>query len=306
MAEPTQVIEQRSGFAPEIAPYAQTLLRAAQDRMAVPYQSYQDWAKSQGLSGEQIAQFTPMQIEAFKKAGSLGYDPRSMQAAAGMQGAAERAMGYGYAPNQFEGGTFDQGAAQQYMSPYMQSVVDIQKREAQRQSGIQGTQQQAQAAQSGAFGGSRDAIMRAERERNLGQQMGDIQAQGSSAAFQQAQAQFNADQARRMQAQQLGEQSSQYGAGLGLQGLQAGMQGYSNLGSMGQNLYGQNISNIGMQQQYGTQQQQQVQNVLGAQQANFAAAQNYPYKQMGFMSDIIRGAPLSATGSTVYLSLIHI
>ena len=104
----------------------------------------------------------------------------------------------------------------------------------------------------------------------------------------------------RDRAQQLGEQSSQYGAGLGLQGLQAGMQGYSNLGSMGQNLYGQNISNIGMQQQYGTQQQQQVQNVLGAQQANFAAAQNYPYKQMGFMSDIIRGAPLSATGSTVY------
>ena len=301
MADPTQIVEQRVGLAPEIAPYAQTLLGTAQKFMAdTPYQSYQDWAKSQGLTGEQIAQFTPLQQEAFQSAGALDYSPESIEAAQGLGSAAEKAAAYSYAPSTFQGGTFDQGAAQQYMNPYMQSVVDIQKREAQRQSGIQGLQQQAQATQSGAFGGSRDAIMRAERERNLGQQMGDIQAQGSNAAFQQAQAQFNADQARRMQAQQLGEQSSQYGAGIGLQGLQTGMQGFSNLGTIGQNLYGQNIGNIGLQQQLGTQQQQQMQNVLGTQQANYAAAQNYPYKQMGFMSDIIRGVPLSATGSTVY------
>jgi len=70
-----------------------------------------------------------------------------------------------------------------FMSPYYQNVVDVQKREAARQSGIQGTQQQAQATQAGAFGGGRDAIMRAERERNLATQMGDIQARGSQAAF---------------------------------------------------------------------------------------------------------------------------
>ena len=86
------------------------------------------------------------------------------------------------------------GTAGSYMSPYMQNVVDIQKREAQRQSGIQGTQQQAQAAQAGAFGGSRDAIMRAERERNLGTQMNDIQAQGLQSAFNAAQNQYNTEQ----------------------------------------------------------------------------------------------------------------
>ena len=37
------------------------------------------------------------------------------------------------------------GSAEAYMSPYMQNVVDVQKREAARQSAIQGTQQQAQA-----------------------------------------------------------------------------------------------------------------------------------------------------------------
>ena len=86
------------------------------------------------------------------------------------------------------------GTADTYMSPYMQNVVDIQKREAQRQSDIQGTQQQAQAAQAGAFGGGRDAIMRAERERNLGTRMNDIQAQGLQSAFTAAQNQYNTEQ----------------------------------------------------------------------------------------------------------------
>jgi hypothetical protein len=86
------------------------------------------------------------------------------------------------------------GTAGTYMSPYMQNVVDIQKREATRQSGIQGNQQAAQAVSAGAFGGSRDAIQRAERERNLGTQLNDIQAQGLQAAYQAAQGQYNTEQ----------------------------------------------------------------------------------------------------------------
>ena len=113
------------------------------------------------------------------------------------------------------------GSADAYMSPYMQSVVDIQKREAARQSGIQGTQQQAQAVGAGAFGGSRDAIMRAERERNLSQQMGDIQAQGSQAAYSQAQQQFNAEQQARLAAQQANQQA---GITVGGQNLNAQQQ----------------------------------------------------------------------------------
>jgi hypothetical protein len=239
----------------------------------------------------------------------------------------------------------------------MQNVVDIQKREAQRQSAIQGTQQQAQAVGAGAFGGSRDAIMRAERERNLSQQMGDIQAQGSQAAYSQAQQQFNAEQQARLAAQQanqqagltvggqnlsaaqqialanqgaqnqagqfnagqnlqaagmgaqygqaanqLNEQSRQYGSGLGLQGLQAGMQGMSNLGAVGQNIYGQQANALGIQNAFGGQQQQQTQNVLNQQYQDFLNQENAPYKQLNFMSDIIRGTPTTALGSSMYQS----
>jgi hypothetical protein len=119
----------------------------------------------QFYQGELTADSSALQNKAFEQAGNLG------------------------------GQSFtNAGTAGTYMSPYMQNVVDIQKREAQRQSGIQGTQQQAQAAQAGAFGGGRDAIMRAERERNLGTQMNDIQAQGLQSAYQAAQNQYNTEQ----------------------------------------------------------------------------------------------------------------
>jgi len=248
-----------------------------------PYQQY---------AGQRIAGFSPMQ-------------QRSMQAATYMQpsqqlgtatdlasAAGIGALGTNYQGGQFSGGTFGQADATAYMNPYQQSVIDIGKREAARQSAIQGTQQQAQATQAGAFGGSRDAIMRAERERNLGQQMSDIQAQGSNAAFQQAQAQFNADQARRMQAQQLGEQSRQYGAGLGLQGLQTGLQAAGQLGQLGGQQFQQGMDINKLQSAYGGQMQQQAQRYLDQDYQDFQNQQNYPYKQLGFMSDLVNSGPV--------------
>ena len=256
-----QTVQYQTGFAPQIAPYAETLLGTAQQAVSTPYQSYADWAKSQGLTGDQIASFTDLQKQAFTQAGGMGQDPNSLAAAQGLQN--------------LSGQQFGQQQADQYMSPYIQSVIQNQQRDAARQSAIQGTQQQAQAAQAGAFGGSRDAIMRAERERNLGLQQGDIQAAGLQNAYTNAQNQFNADTSR-------------------------GLQGYAALGSQGQNLYGQTTGNLNLQNALGTQQQQQVQNLLNVGQQNYTAEQNYPYKQIGFMSDIVRGLPTSQTGQTMY------
>jgi hypothetical protein len=137
-----------------------------------------------------------------------------------------------------------------YMSPYMQNVVDIQKREAARQSGIAGLGQQAQAVQAGGFGGSRDAIMRAERERNLNMQMNDIQAQGLQSAFANAQNQFN--------------------------------------------------TNLGQMAQFGTQQQQQQQNVLNQQYGDFQAQKQDPYNKLAFQQSMLSGLPISSSTQSVY------
>lgn len=97
---------------------------------------------------------------------------------------------------------FTGGQVQDYMSPYMQSVVDQQQRQAQLEFERQGSSRAAQAVQAGAFGGSRQAVQEALAEEALGRQMGDIQARGSQAAFEQAAQQFGADRAARMSVDQ--------------------------------------------------------------------------------------------------------
>jgi hypothetical protein len=55
-----------------------------------------------------------------------------------------------------------------------------------------------------------------------------------------------------------------------------------------------------MQNQYGLQQQGQQQNILNNQYQDFLNYQNAPYKQMGFMSDMLRGLPLTQQSATMY------
>jgi hypothetical protein len=201
-----------------------------------------------------------------------------------------------YTPQSFT----EQGVMGGYMSPYMQGVVDFQQREAQRQADIASTARGQKYARAGAFGGARQAIENAEAQRNLSTQLGGIQAQGLQAAYQQAQQQFNQEQAQRQAAVQLAEQSRQYGAGLGLQGLQTAMGAAGQLGQLGGTQFGQNLAINQLQQQYGGQQQQKMQDILGSQYQDFLNYQNFPYKQMAFMSDIIRGVPLTQTGTSLY------
>jgi hypothetical protein len=193
-----------------------------------------------------------------------------------------------------------QNTLQQYMNPYMQNVVERQQQDAQRQAQIAGQAQQAQAARSGAFGGSGDYLMRGQAAGNLARQKGDIQAQGLNNAYTQAMSQFNTEQQQRQAAAQLNAQQQQFGAGLGLQGLQTANQAATNLANIGQTQYGQNMGILGMQNQFGGQQQQQVQNVLNNQYGDFLSAQNHPYKQLGFMSDMLRGLPLTQQSQSMY------
>lgn len=122
--------------------------------------------------------------------------------------------------------------AARYMSPFIEQALAPQLREAQRSSEMQRMSDQAQAVRSGAFGGSRQAIVEAERQRNLGMLQGDIRARGLQSAYEQATQQFNQDAARRMQAQQLNQQAGltvggqNLAAQLGVQqlGTQTGLQ----------------------------------------------------------------------------------
>lgn len=248
-----------------------------------PYQQY---------GGERIAGFQPLQQRTFETAEQM--QPSQQvglgSSIAGMAGLG--ALGTNYQGGRFYGGQFNEQAAQDYMDPYAKNVVDYQKAQALRDFQIAQPMRQAQAVQQGAFGGSRSAIIDAEAQRSLNSQLQGIEATGRQAAFQNAQQQFERDQARRLQAQGMGEQSRQYGAGLGMQGLQTGLQAAGQLGQLGQTEYGQRMGITQLQSQLGAQQQQQAQRPLDMAYQDFINQQNYPYKQLGFMSDMIRGLPL--------------
>jgi hypothetical protein len=276
-------------------PTAQKQLGLAESVTDINKNPFQSFGGVKDASGKQIgfdpskvvAGMDPMQQRAYQGAGSLQTSPE-LGAAAGLMGTATgRALGTQYDP--YATGQFGAQAGQ-YMDPYMQNVVNIQQREAQRMADIAGTQRGAQAVQSGAFGGSRQAIMDAEAARNLATQQGDIQARGLQDAYGRGQQQFNTEQ-------QLREQSRQYGAGLGLQGLQAAMSGAGQLGQLGQQQFGQQRDILNLQNQFGGQQQAQQQALMNAEGQNFAAQQRYPYQQLEFMSNILRGTPMGTVQS---------
>lgn len=281
----------------QLLPYQERLLNRAEaftDVLENPYQQYQ---------GERVAQFSPLQQQAMETAGQL-QPAGQIGAATDIAGIAGlSALGTQYDPMNYRSRSFTQpGAAESFMSPYMQNVVDVQQREAKRQADIAATARGAQAVRAGAFGGSRQAIENAEANRALQTQLGGIQATGLQSAFQQAQQQFNQEQAARQQAAQMREQSRQFGAGLGMQGLGVGLQAAGQLGQLGQQQFGQQQQAIQTQAGLGQMEQQRAQDILNAQYQDFLNYQNYPFKTLGFMSDILRGTPLVQTSGTLYQS----
>jgi hypothetical protein len=291
---PTSVQEVQTGFAEPIRPYAEELLGKAQlytDPEVNPYMQYM---------GDRVAQFTPLQQQSYENAALMQTAPQLGDATAmtGLAGLGALNTQYTfnpYAPQQALGDN-----VKQYMSPYIQNVVERQQQDARRQAEIAMQTQGAQAARSGAFGGSGDYLMRGQARGNLARQMGDIEAKGLQDAYMQAMAQFNTAQGQNQAAQQLNAQQQQFGAGLGLQGLQTAMTGAKSLADIGQAQYGQNVGLLDIQNKFGAQQQTQGQNILNNQYQDYLNSQNYPYKQMGFMSDMIRGLPLTQQSQTMY------
>jgi len=101
------------------------------------------------------------------------------------------------------------GVASQYMNPYLQSVLDPQLAELRRQNDITNMNTNAKMTQAGAFGGGRQAIMNAENNRNMMQEMNKTVGQGYSNAYDKAMGQFNTEQG---QAKTLADMMSGAGA----------------------------------------------------------------------------------------------
>jgi len=169
----------------------------------------------------------------------------------------------GFTPQSFT----DAGTAQKYMNPYLQASLDPQLAEARRAADITRMNDAARLTKAGAYGGSRQAIMESEGNRNLATNLAGITGTGYNKAYDLAANQFNTEQGRAQSAQ---EMTNQYGlAGLGKQAELGGVQ--------------RGIESEG----------------TAADLAQFKEERDYPYKNVQFQQSLLQGLPL-ATQSYSY------
>lgn len=226
-----------------------------------------------------MAGFSPLQRQVQANTANLQV-PGQFQQGSQMAGAAS--MGSLGAGQDYMNMATNPNSMQAFMSPYMQNVVDKQQQGAMRQSAIQGVQNQANATQSNAFGGSRQGLIEAERQRALGTQLDSIQAQGLQNAFQNAQ------------------QAQQFGSQLGMQGYGQAMQGAGIMGSLGNQQLAAQTGILGMQNQVGGQQQQYQQDIINQAINNYAQAQQAPMQAFNNFNALLRGYAVPGTTTTQY------
>jgi hypothetical protein len=277
--------------------------------------------------GERVAGFTDEQLALQGQVSGLQTPGGFATSQAGLQqgtdlgfGAAQTgiANAMNYAPGSLANlgvttpQTFGNQQATQYMSPYQQNVTDVQLDEARRQANIRRNEQALGSMGRGTFGGGRQALMSSEADRNLATQLGQIQAQGSQAAFENAQKQFGADRTAQMAAeqqnlqaavdqrgrQQQGEQFAiQQQKDLGLAGLQAGMEGSAKTGALASDTQRANLERLKAQSTSAAEQQALQQEIDNIAYQEFMEEQNYGRSLLAYQSDILRGNA-SALGNT--------
>ena len=162
-----------------------------------------------------------------------------------------------------------------YMTDYNKNVADVAAREMRDQSAIQQQGIGAQAAQVGAFGGSRQAVLEAERQKNLTQGVGDLYTKAQADAYQTALSASQQDRQQQLQSSLGMSTTAGQQQALG----QADIQQQMGIGGLGR---------------------QMDQQALDLGYNNFLAERDYPKSQLGFYSNILQGTPYSQStvGST--------
>lgn len=233
-----------SSLSPWAGDYVTNYLGKGQALAEAPYQSFQG-PLTAGASG--------LQQQAFAGIGSLA--------------------GAGYTPQTYQGGTFGADQAQQYMNPYLSAALNPQLDEMRRQAGITRVADAGRMVGAGAFGGSRQAIMESEGNRNLLEKQGAAIGQGYQSAYDKAVQQFNTEQDRRLGAEKSTEASRQYSADYGLKSLGEA----ASLGAVQRGIETEGIN---------------------ADRQQFEEQRDYPYKMVQYQKDLLQGLPITSAATT--------
>ena len=261
--------QSNKSFPEELKPYISDILSRGQARF-----NEKDAAGYQPYTGARLAEFTDEMNQA--RTGLTGLATSGLSSDANLSSAKtyyEPALMYANRAGQ----EWNADTSQEYMSPYMQSVVDLEKREAERVGDVQAQQIGSAAVKSGGFGGSRQAIREAEQARNENQLQADIQTKGSQSAYESGLRAFQDQRNRDMQ------------LGTTLQG-------------MGTAAYNQAVTEQGQLAKVGEQEQAMNQRGLDLEYQKFLDESTAPDRALQDYSGLVHGyymAPDTGTTSTV-------
>jgi len=221
--------------------------------------------------------------------------------------------------------------ANRYMSPYLENVMDRQQRRAVQRFDEGRAGRNAQAIKSGAFGGSRQAVGDFLARRELGERLGDIEAQQLEKGYQSARSQFEADRTARFkalgmsdaQALSLAKQQSQEQIATeeakrqaAAQNLQAQIANQKAMETaMGRGLTGAGVlADLTKQEQaldlqrlkslsdVGTQRQGMLQQAYDTAYEDFLKQREYPYEQLERYSGMLQGLPVTPSYTKSFYS----
>jgi len=167
-------------------PYVTQMLGKAQALSEMPYQTYQ---------GPLTADASPLQRQYFSGIGNLAFPSQLGQSfsATGVP-TLPTMTATGPTTGAPSAGTAPTGIAANYMNPYLSAVLAPQLSELQRQAQIAQMRQASKLTGAGAYGGSRQAIMDAELQRNLLQEANRAIGTGYATAYDKAMQQYNTEQ----------------------------------------------------------------------------------------------------------------
>ena len=271
---PTQEQIQQIQYPSWVQQPAETMLNTMTGLMGQPL----------NIPGQQVAGFSPTQTAAMEQAyGGIGAYQPYLQAAGMGQQAAMGAAGAGVGA--LAGMQFDPSGVKPWMDQYQGDVTQEALKEIDRQAAMAQNQLGGQAAQAGAFGGSRFGIQQSELARGAQDLKSKRIFEDMSRNYQQA---MGAMQAANQQQLQQGQAFWQLGqAASGIAGQMAGLGGQAQ--AMGQSDVNQLMGIGGMQQQL-------AQTGLTAGYQNQLNAAMAPYNQLGFGANILQTlAPTAGT-----------
>tara|TARA_S200002703_G_scaffold52496_1_gene45505 strand:- start:926 stop:1855 length:930 start_codon:yes stop_codon:yes gene_type:complete len=230
--------------------------------------------KPLGLPGFQIAGADPLTTRAAELGEQMVGTARPfLEGARDQSLAAQQAITSGL-------GFLQPESISRFQNPFQQQVIDRTMAELDRQAGLRQAGADAAAVRSGAFGGSRQGVQRAETERNLQDTKADTLAKLLSAGF--------------GQSLKASQEAGRLSGGLGQAfGTLAGTT--SDVGRLQQALGQADISQL---TQLGALRQRQQQAELDANRANLMQTAQEPFTRLQLGQNLLQGMPSASIPST--------